>query len=324
MNSSTLLLSPLSEEETATLVHALVGRSAIDAEVQSRLLEHAGGNPLYAEEFTRMLTARPGEVVLPETVQGIIAARLDTLPAEEKALLQDAAVIGRVFWLGALGRERWTLEERLHSLERKEFVSRQRRSSVAGEAEYAFRHALVRDVTYEQIPRSERADKHVAAAEWIESLGRTEDHAEMLAHHFASALDYGRAAGRDAGVFAERARNALREAGDRAFALNAFEQASRFYERAMELWPEDRPAELLLRYGRSLAVADDARFADVLAQAAGRLLDAGEAETAAEAHAFLAERPSTSRAHATAPRSTCSALWHSSGKPRRRPRRRGS
>ncbi len=123
VNSSTILLSPLSDDETAKLLHALLGRSAVDAELQARLLEHAGGNPLYAEEFTRMLTSRPDEIVLPETVQGIIAARLDTLPAEEKELLQDAAVIGRVFWLGALGRERWTLEERLHSLASKEFVT---------------------------------------------------------------------------------------------------------------------------------------------------------------------------------------------------------
>ena len=80
-----------------------------------------------------MLTSRPGDVVLPETVQGIIAARLDTLAAEEKELLQDAAVMGRTFWLGALGGERWRLEERLHALERKEFVRRERRSTVAGE-----------------------------------------------------------------------------------------------------------------------------------------------------------------------------------------------
>ena len=103
-NSSTILLSALSEEETAALLHALLGSSVVDADLQARLLEHAGGNPLYAEEFTRMLTSRPGDVVLPETVQGIIAARLDTLSGEEKELLQEAAAMGRTFWLGALGR----------------------------------------------------------------------------------------------------------------------------------------------------------------------------------------------------------------------------
>ena len=78
VNSSTILLSPLTVEETARLLHALLGRSALDADLQTRLLEHAGGNPLYAEEFTRMLVSRPDEVVLPETVQGVISARLDT------------------------------------------------------------------------------------------------------------------------------------------------------------------------------------------------------------------------------------------------------
>ena len=167
VNSSTILLSPLSEDETAALLHSLLGRSVIEAGLQARLLEHAGGNPLYAEEFTRMLSERPGDVVLPETVQGLIAARLDTLPREEKELLCDAAVVGRAFWLGALGGERWTLEERLHALERAEFVRRERRSSVAGEVEYSFRHALMRDVAYEQIPRAERAEKHRRAAEWM-------------------------------------------------------------------------------------------------------------------------------------------------------------
>jgi predicted ATPase/class 3 adenylate cyclase len=291
VNSSTILLSPLSEEETALLLHALLDRSALDAELQARLLEHAGGNPLYAEEFTRMLVSRPDEVVLPETVQGIIAARLDTLPSQEKELLQDAAVIGRIFWLGALGHERWTLEERLHSLGRKEFVSRNRKSSVAGEEEYIFRHALVRDVAYEQIPRSARADKHRAAAEWIESLGRPEDHAEMLAHHYAAALDYARAAGQDPGQLAEQGRIALRDAGDRAFALNAFGAAVRYYALAVESWPHDDPEwpEVLLKLARAHHVSGDEKQETSLEEARVAALAADQLELAAEADSVLAE-----------------------------------
>ena len=291
VNSSTILLSPLSEEQTVTLLHALLGRSAIDADLQARLVAHAGGNPLYAEEFTRMLESRPGDVVLPETVQGIIAARLDTLPIEEKELLQEAAVVGRVFWLGALGRERWTLEERLHSLTRKEFVSRNRRSSVAGEDEYVFRHALVRDVAYEQIPRAERADKHHRAAEWMESLGRTEDHSEMLAHHYASAIGYARAAGQSIDQLADRARQALRDAGDRAFALNALEAAARYYELAVELSASDGPErpDLLLELGRVRHISGDERRERSLEDAREALLAAGRDEQAAEADALLAE-----------------------------------
>ena len=291
VNSSTLQLSPLSVQETTSLLHGLLGQAAIDARVQTRLLEHAGGNPLYAEEFTRMLTSRPGDLVLPETVQGIIAARLDTLPAVEKEILQDAAVTGRVFWLGALGRERWTLEDRLHSLVRKEFVTRNRRSSVAGEEEYVFRHALVRDVAYEQIPRAERAEKHRAAAEWIESLGRIEDHAEMLAHHYAAALEYSSASGEDPRLLAEHGRIALRDAGARAFSLNAFTAAARYYALALQSWPPDDPEhpDLLLELARTYHVSGDERQENALEDARAAALAAERPELSAQADALLAE-----------------------------------
>ena len=291
LNSSTILLSPLTEEETARLLQVLLGRSALDADIQARLLEHAGGNPLYAEEFTRMLLSRPEEVVLPETVQGIIAARLDTLPVEEKELLQSAAVIGRVFWLGALGGERWTLEERLHSLARKEFVTRNRRGSVAGEEEFVFRHALVRDVAYEQIPRAERADKHRAAAQWLESLGRVENHAEMLAHHYLRALELRRALDEPVSDIIEPARRALIDAGDRAVSLNSFNPSARFYEDALALGglAPSEDAELRFRWARSLHLAGLSSREGALEDARDALLSIGDSERAAEADAFLAE-----------------------------------
>jgi class 3 adenylate cyclase/tetratricopeptide (TPR) repeat protein len=291
VNASTLQLSPLSDEQTAVLVHDLLGTSVVDADLQTRLLEHAGGNPLYAEEFTRMLTSREGDVVLPETVQGIIAARLDTLPAEEKELLQDAAVTGRTFWLGALGGERWTLEERLHSLARKEFVSRERRSTVAGENEYTFRHALVREVAYEQIPRVLRAGKHRRAAEWIESLGRTEDHAEMLAHHYLRALELERAAGQPIDGMADQALGVFIEAGDRAFALNSFVTSARYYGEALALGGDgaENEGDLRLRLARALFAAGESSAEAALEEARAVLLAAGDAERAAEADALLAE-----------------------------------
>ena len=113
------------------------------------------------------------------------------------------------------------LGEYLHGLECRPFVRRERRSSVAGETEYAFAHVLVRDVAYGQVPRAARAGQHLHAAGWIESLGRPDDHAEMLAHHYLSALDLARAANQDAADLAPRARPALERAGDRAQALDA-------------------------------------------------------------------------------------------------------
>src|SRR5947199_5291258 len=105
-----------------------------------------------------MLRERGQIEQLPESVQGMIAARLDLLDPELKSLVQDAAVVGRTFWLGALerltGRDRASIERLLHSLERGEFVRRERAPAIAGELEYSFRHLLVRDVAYGEIPRA--------------------------------------------------------------------------------------------------------------------------------------------------------------------------
>ena len=299
-NAATLSLSPLDDDQTARLLAALLERSVLPVETQTALLQRAGGNPLYAEEFVRMvgdrgLEGKDGELPLPESVQGIVAARLDGLPDDEKSLLHDAAVIGKVFWLGAAsgvgGLERSTAEDALHRLERKEFVRRERRSSMAGETEYAFRHLLVRDVAYGQIPRAHRAEKHRTAAEWIEASGRLEDNAELVAHHYLTALDLAEAAGRTTASLTERARLALREAGDRASALSAYPTARRFYGAAVELWPADDPdrPHLLLRYGRAISWIEATAAFDVLTEARDAFLAADDAETAAEAEMMLAE-----------------------------------
>jgi class 3 adenylate cyclase/tetratricopeptide (TPR) repeat protein len=293
-NAATMSLSPLSEEDTARLISSLLEETVMPAEKQAVLLSRAGGNPLYAEEYARMVAERgialTDEAPLPETVQGIVAARLDALSAEEKTLIQDAAVIGKVFWSGALaamsGLQRWTVEEQLHALERKEFVRRERRSSVATETEYAFRHVLVRDVAYGQVPRSARAEKHRRAAEWIETLSSDrEDRVEMLAHHYGSALEFARAAGQPLEAVADRARVALREAGDRAYALSAFGAAAGLYERALDLWPNDVPGrgEVLFRQARSLFFSTSVDVMGLLEEAHSALLASGEPEIAAEA-----------------------------------------
>jgi class 3 adenylate cyclase len=292
LNAATIALAPLSEEETAELISGLSERPLLPAETQTALLDHAGGNPLYAEQYVRMLEERDAteNLPLPESVQGIIAARLDALPPAEKTLLQDAAVIGKVFWLGGLAREPDEVERRLHTLERKDFVQRAKRSSVAGETEFVFKHVLLRDVAYGQIPRTERAEKHRAAAAWIESLGRPEDHAEMVAHHYLSALDLMRAAGQDVGRVAGPARVALREAGDRAKALNAFDSAERFYAEAIALTAEDgrERYQLLLGLGRARYHREDGGAAE-LEKARDGFLALEDREAAAEAALMLAD-----------------------------------
>jgi len=297
-NAVTISLQPLSDDDTAQLVHSLLGRSVLPASTQSTLLERAGGNPLYTEEFVAFFQERGLEEdaapTLPESIQGILAARIDGLSAEEKTVLQDAAVLGRVFWTGALahlsGLDRPEIEHRLHELERREFVRRERRASVAGETEYVFRHLLVRDSAYAQIPRRQRVERHRLAAEWIESLGRPEDHAELLAYHCSAALEYARASGLDLGLLPEQTRDALRRAGERAFALNAFESAARFFSSALELTaPDDasRP-HLLFGLGEALFFQGDDPHT-ILEEAVARLVDADDPEKAARAELMLAD-----------------------------------
>lgn len=269
-NVTTIALAPLSDVETAHLLADLLQTAVLPAEVQALLLERAGGNPLYAGEFVRMLTdrgllVRRGRTVglegravpVPETVSALIAARIDTLPVERKAVLSDAAVLGEVFWAGAVGalgeRDAATVLAELHRLTRAEFVRPVRASSVAGQAEYAFTHALVRDVAYGTLPRGARAAKHAAAARWLETIAgdRVADHAEVLAAHYERALELARAAGDDAIATAlvEPAARALVWAGDRAMGLDVA-AAGMYYQRALELTPAEHPER-----GRVLAAA---------------------------------------------------------------------
>jgi class 3 adenylate cyclase/tetratricopeptide (TPR) repeat protein len=292
LNATTLALEPLTDEETASLIARLLDRPLLEAEVQHALLERAGGNPLYAEQFAELFLEQGSAeaLELPETLQGIIAARLDGLPPPEKELLRDASVVGKVFWTGALGLEPGKATVTLHSLARKAFVRQQRRSSVEGQSEFAFTHALVRDVAYGQIARAERAEKHVHTAEWIESLGRPDDHAEMLAHHWSSALALAEAAGAETQALAERVRIAAGAAGDRAFALHAFATAAAHYANALARHApgsNERP-QLLFKHARALFEGGDEGAERALEEARDELIDLGDRERAAECEALLA------------------------------------
>jgi tetratricopeptide (TPR) repeat protein len=293
-NAATLSLAPLTEKETAELVHAILERSVLPADVQAAVLARAGGNPLYAEEFARMVEERGdrgGDLDLPDSVQGLIAARLDSLTRAEKELLQDAAVVGKVFWPDALAanRDPAALDKALRALEQKEFVRRERRSSVEGELQYAFRHVLVRDVAYGQIPRATRAERHGQVAEWIGVRVRGGDAAELLAHHYLSALDYTRATGRDDAELARRACFALRDAGRRAVTLNTFTSAARFFETAVELMPEDAPEwpRLVLEHAEAAVYVD--LSSDRRLIGAREMLLAGDPDDAARAEMLLGE-----------------------------------
>jgi class 3 adenylate cyclase/tetratricopeptide (TPR) repeat protein len=268
-------LSPLSDLDTAKLVSALLDRAVLPAETQQLLLERAGGNPLYTEEFVRLLRER-GDVTVPDSIHALIAARLDTLPLERKSLLQDASVLGKVFWAGAVAamgeRDLHETEHTLHELARKELVRPSRQSAMEGEAEYGFWHVLVRDVAYQQIPRARRAEKHLAAADWLEA--KAGEQVEELAYHTDEALTLAQAMG-DAALEADvrpRAACYALLAGERALGLDA--------TRALHL----------LDRAKALTPAGDQRFPTVLLRWAQAARESGRLREAAEALATAIDR----------------------------------
>jgi class 3 adenylate cyclase/tetratricopeptide (TPR) repeat protein len=296
LNAATLALSPLADVEAARVIAAVLDQAVLPAETQEALLDRAGGNPLYAEQFARLFLERQtvDELPLPENVQGIIAARLDALSSGEKRVLQDAAVLGKVFWSGGVaaltGLDGDELGALIHLLERKGFVRRERRSAVAGQTELAFRHVIVREVAYGQVPRATRADKHIGAVGWLESLGRTDDHAELVAHHYSTALELLEAAGNaPSAELVARASRALRSAGDRADALNAHVPAAEYYRGAMELSEPGSPERAVALYGLARSEHLAGIGEEEIGAAVDALLTTGQTEVAAEAELLASE-----------------------------------
>ena len=245
-----LPLGPLSGEATAELARARLGAKSLPTDLQALILDRSGGNPFFAEELVRLLQDRallesrggkvalkPGvEVPLPDSIGALIAARLELLAPERKALLADAAVVGRSFWAGAVAavghHEIAEVFAGFYELVAKELVRPERDSSIEGETEFAFVHALVSEVAYSQLTLAARAAKHAALARWLEerSATRTEDLAEVLAYHYGTALELAGTAGLFELVdeLEEPTTRYLELAGGRAAPLDAAAAASHF------------------------------------------------------------------------------------------------
>jgi class 3 adenylate cyclase/tetratricopeptide (TPR) repeat protein len=241
-NAATISLSPLDHNDAAALLSALLDRAVLPAETQQVILERAGGNPLYVTEFVRLAAetdlldeaGRIGDLALPDSVQAIIAARLDLLSTEEKELLQAAAVVGKVFWSGALAalRPGAYTPAAVRELMRRELIRPIRDPSMQGQEEYAFVHALVRDVAYGQLARDDRAMLHLGTATWIdeESGERGVDVAELLAYHLGEAIALIPDPDQETRA---RAYRALMQAGERARELDA-RQGTAYYRKAAD------------------------------------------------------------------------------------------
>jgi len=260
-----IALEPLSQDETEALIASVLDDVAAD--LRASIARQAQGNPFYAEESARLVRDRAkdesGTPLLAGSVQAVIAARLDALAPELKAVLSDAAVVGDVFWQGLLvamsERGPDEVAQALDELTVKQLVYRVRSSSMAGEREYAFGHALAREVGYAQLPRLARAKKHAAVAGWIEGKagGRAEDLAEILAHHYATAVDLARAAGETelADSLLESTIDYLTLAGRRVVGVDVG-AAEHYYCRALDLAGpsgDERP-ELLCGWANVLSL----------------------------------------------------------------------
>ena len=226
-----LPLAPLNEEQSAELSAQLLGK--VQEERIARLAELAEGNPLFIEQLAATVAeagSGAGGDELPTTIRGIVAARLDALPPDERSVMLEAAVVGKTFWRGALenmghGEE---LGELLGALELRDLISRDTSAFIEGQAQYAFKHVLIREVAYELLPRARRRELHGRVAEFFEEatndLGEA---AAALARHWRDAGEPGRALD----YFVRAA-----EQAERGWAKD---QAALLYREALDLVPAD-------------------------------------------------------------------------------------
>jgi class 3 adenylate cyclase/tetratricopeptide (TPR) repeat protein len=247
VRSTAIELEPLSEEESSLLVEKLLSQLAgttgeIQPTLSKEVLERAEGNPLFVEETIRMLvesgSGNGAPDRIPDTLQALIAARIDHLSAPAKMVLQRASVIGRVFWGGAISHLSPDLEDidtLLDDLLLREFLLREPRSSITGENAYRFKHLLIREVAYSGLAKLARAQHHARFAEW---LGDTagEELLEIRAYHLDQAVEFlTELEGAPPPELAEQTAGALVKAAKRAIAREAYSTARKLGLRALEL-----------------------------------------------------------------------------------------
>jgi class 3 adenylate cyclase len=254
-----LSLESLPDSDAAKLAALLAGSRGLDADT-TRLAETSEGNPLFIEELVASVAERPAAAgtELPTTIRGLLSARLDALPQEERSVLLDAAVVGRVFWRGALERilgDRTGLPEALDALEARDLIRREPFSWIEGDEQFAFKHVLIRDVAYATLSRATRKDLHAAVATFLEEATKgAAATATALAQHWGEAGD------------AERALGYLLTAAEQAGRGWAKDEAARLYGEALDLIPDeqtDRRREISRKRAMALAAlqhVEDARL----------------------------------------------------------------
>ncbi len=269
-NATSLFLEPLALADTRELIEGLLRDAGSTSEMLEALAERADGNPLFAEEMVQRL-AEEGDTraaELPDTVQGLLAARLDSLASLERHLVAHAAVVGRTFWEGALApvaaAEGGDLQAALVTLREKDIIVPGEGARLADEQELAFKHVLIRDVAYEMLPKAVRARKHFEVGMFIEQRAGERRHevVALLAEHYGRAATLGEEVRLDPdelGPLRSKALQFLEAAGDAASSLYSNQEALAHYELAAALGAGDlaqqarfreKQGDLAMRLGR--------------------------------------------------------------------------
>jgi class 3 adenylate cyclase/tetratricopeptide (TPR) repeat protein len=289
LRSSSVTLAPLGAGDAQRLLLELLDAESIPDSVVRQILEPADGNPFFVEEMLAMLVER-GAVehqggrwvateqllggIVPDSIQGVIAARLDLLEVQQRDALRRCSVMGRVFWPSAVGID----DDLVASLAGRALVSEQMESSFEARREFAFKHALIHEVAYGTLPRYERGSLHRRVAEWLSGSipDRQAETTELVAYHYEQALRWGDA---DPGL-GHRAFEALIAAGDSAVRRGAYSSAEGLLARALELAPTEaerarallgaaRIDVALVQYERALSRLDEVvAVADAIGDAA--------------------------------------------------------
>jgi tetratricopeptide (TPR) repeat protein len=302
MNASSILLEALGPEECAGLIDNLVGGTALPREARDRILDAAEGNPLFVEEMLAMLiddglitfadgrwtaSEEVARVAVPPTIQLLLAARLDRLDAEERAMVELGSVEGKVFHRGAVAamapeHVRPNVRLRLLALTRKELI-RPDRATFAGEDAFRFRHLLIRDAAYQGLPKESRARLHEAFAAWLQDVPgeRRTEYEDIVGYHLEQAYRYREELGAiddHARGLATRAAEALAAAGRRAAARHDSPAAANLMMRAGELYPSSHSDRLRVLIDGTGELIEAGRFQDAYQLASRVKAEAHEAD----------------------------------------------
>ena len=267
LNATSVLLEPLSEQETDELITRLLEGSALQEALHLRVRRAAGGNPLFVEEMLALVEeSHDGSAVsVPPTIQALLAARLDQLDPSERHVLERGSVEGEVFHRGAvaaLSPDESRLDTRLTALVRKDLL-RPEQAQLTGDDGYRFRHLLIRDAAYEALPKATRAELHERFASWLEQRGPDlVEFDEIVGYHLEQAVryrgdlgpltDHDRRHAQRAGELLARAGRRAHERGDRRAAANLLERAARLSSK-----PDAKHLLVLLDLGRCLGETGD-------------------------------------------------------------------